>query len=43
MIANRIYNIYQKNNVHSKQQFEEFYKYVFLENYILDQLIAKGI
>nr|WP_061770854.1 helix-turn-helix transcriptional regulator [Serratia symbiotica] len=42
-IENRIYNIYQKANVHTQQQFEEFCKYACLDNYIPDRLIAKGI
>lgn len=42
-IENRIYNIYQKANVHTQQQFEEFCEYTCLDNYIPDCLIAKGI
>ncbi len=33
-IENRIYNIYQKANVHTQQQFEEYCKYANLDNYI---------
>lgn len=42
-IENRIYNIYQKSDVHTLQQFEEFCKYARLDSYIPDRLIAKGI
>ncbi|HGM5273008.1 TPA: LuxR family transcriptional regulator, partial [Serratia marcescens] len=42
-IENRIYNIYQKANVHTQQQFEEYCKYANLDNYIPDRLITKGI
>ncbi|WP_411705933.1 helix-turn-helix transcriptional regulator [Edaphovirga cremea] len=42
-IENRIYNIYQKSDVHSLQQFEEFCKFAHLDNYIPDRLLAKGI
>jgi len=42
-IENRIYNIYQKSDVHTQQQFEEFCKYARLDSYIPDRLIAKGI
>ena len=39
----KIYNIYQKSDVHTQQQFEEFCKYAQLDSYIPDRLIAKGI
>ncbi|MFI8417147.1 helix-turn-helix transcriptional regulator [Serratia sp. NPDC078593] len=42
-IENRIYNVYQKANVHSLQQFEEYCKHANLDNYIPDRLIEKGI
>ncbi|MDN0117963.1 LuxR C-terminal-related transcriptional regulator [Yersinia frederiksenii] len=42
-IENRIYTIYQKSDVHSLQQFEEFCKFAHLDNYIPDRLVAKGI
>ena len=42
-IENRIYNIYQKANVHSLQQFEEYCAIHNLENYIPGRLIKKGI
>ncbi|WP_340613504.1 helix-turn-helix transcriptional regulator [Xenorhabdus thailandensis] len=42
-IENRIYNIYQKANVHSLQQFEEFCRHLHLDNYIPERLIEKGI
>ncbi|MEX0446638.1 helix-turn-helix transcriptional regulator [Xenorhabdus sp. SGI246] len=42
-IENRIYNIYQKANVHSLQQFEEFCKHLHLDNYIPERLVTKGI
>ncbi|HDM8434944.1 TPA: PAS domain-containing protein [Yersinia enterocolitica] len=42
-IENRIYAIYQKSDVHTLQQFEEFCKFAHLDNYIPDRLVAKGI
>lgn len=42
-IENRIYTIYQKSDVHTQQQFEEFCKVAHLDNYIPDRLVAKGI
>ncbi len=42
-IENRIYTIYQKANVHSLQQFEEYCVIHHLENYIPGRLIKKGI
>ncbi|CAM3370959.1 LuxR-family transcriptional regulator [Xenorhabdus nematophila ATCC 19061] len=42
-IENRIYNIYQKANVHSIQQFEEFCRHSQLDSYIPERLITKGI
>ncbi|AJJ12603.1 bacterial regulatory s, luxR family protein [Yersinia rohdei] len=42
-IENRIYTIYQKADVHTLQQFEEFCKLANLDNYIPDRLVAKGI
>ncbi|HEN3568547.1 TPA: helix-turn-helix transcriptional regulator, partial [Yersinia enterocolitica] len=42
-IENRIYTIYQKSDVHTLQQFEEFCKFAHLDNYIPDRLVAKGI
>lgn len=42
-IENRIYNIYQKADVHSLREFEVFCKYSGLDNYIPDRLIEKGI
>lgn len=42
-IENRIYNIYQKADVHTLQQFEEYCKQVNLDSYIPGRLIEKGI
>lgn len=42
-IENRIYNIYQKADVHTLQQFEEFCQQTGLDNYIPGRLLAKGI
>lgn len=42
-IENRIYNIYQKADVHTLQQFEEFCKQAHLDDYLPERLIAKGI
>ncbi|WP_447870880.1 helix-turn-helix transcriptional regulator [Serratia fonticola] len=42
-IENRIYNIYQKADVHTLQQFEEYCKQVNLDSYIPVRLIEKGI
>ncbi|PVZ87408.1 helix-turn-helix transcriptional regulator [Serratia sp. S1B] len=42
-IENRIYNIYQKADVHTLQQFEEYCKQVNLDSYIPARLIDKGI
>lgn len=42
-VENRIYTIYQKADVHSLRQFEEFCKNACLDNYIPDRLIAKGV
>lgn len=42
-IENRIYNIYQKADVHTLQQFEEYCKLVNLDSYIPIRLIEKGI
>ncbi|WP_411754091.1 helix-turn-helix transcriptional regulator [Serratia sp. (in: enterobacteria)] len=42
-IENRIYNIYQKADVHTLQQFEEYCKLVNLDSYIPVRLIEKGI
>lgn len=42
-IENRIYTIYQKCDVHTQQQFEEFCQFEQLDNYIPDRLVAKGI
>ncbi|CNH33343.1 helix-turn-helix transcriptional regulator [Yersinia pekkanenii] len=42
-IENRIYTIYQKADVHTLQQFEEFCKLAHLDNYIPDRLVSKGI
>ncbi|CDL79945.1 helix-turn-helix transcriptional regulator [Xenorhabdus cabanillasii] len=42
-IENRIYNIYQKANVHSLQQFEEFCRDLQLDSYIPERLIEKGV
>lgn len=42
-IENRIYNIYQKADVHTLQQFEEYCKLVHLDSYIPVRLIEKGI
>ncbi|CDL82893.1 helix-turn-helix transcriptional regulator [Xenorhabdus szentirmaii] len=42
-IENRIYNMYQKADVHSYQQFEEFCRHLQLDNYIPERLIEKGI
>ncbi|MFP9230024.1 helix-turn-helix transcriptional regulator [Pectobacterium cacticida] len=42
-IENRIYNIYQKAEVHSFPQFEEFCRHVGIDGYIPHSLIEKGI
>ncbi|PKH21720.1 helix-turn-helix transcriptional regulator [Enterobacterales bacterium CwR94] len=42
-IENRIHSIYQKADVHSLQQFEEYCVKHNLENYIPGRLINKGI
>ncbi|WP_156293911.1 helix-turn-helix transcriptional regulator [Serratia oryzae] len=42
-IENRIYNIYQKADVHTLQQFEEFCQHTGLDNYIPGRLLTKGI
>lgn len=42
-IENRIYSIYQKADVHTLRQFEEFCKSLQLDNYIPERLIEKGI
>ncbi|MFC0225579.1 helix-turn-helix transcriptional regulator [Serratia aquatilis] len=42
-IENRIYIIYQKADVHTLQQFEEYCKLIGLDNYIPVRLIEKGI
>ncbi|WP_340621316.1 helix-turn-helix transcriptional regulator [Xenorhabdus siamensis] len=42
-VENRIYNIYQKANVHSLQQFEEFCRDLQLDSYIPERLIEKGV
>lgn len=42
-IENRVYTIYQKCDVHTQQQFEEFCQFEQLDNYIPDRLVAKGI
>lgn len=42
-IENRIYMIYQKADVHSLQQFEEYCLKNNLDNYIPGRLIKKGI
>ncbi|CDH03362.1 LuxR C-terminal-related transcriptional regulator [Xenorhabdus bovienii] len=42
-IENRIYSIYQKSDVHSLHQFEEFCRHLHLDNYIPERLIEKGI
>ncbi|MBJ7221994.1 MULTISPECIES: helix-turn-helix transcriptional regulator [unclassified Brenneria] len=42
-IENRVYNMYQKANVHSLNQFEEFCYQLGLDNYVPNALIEKGI
>ncbi|MDC9598220.1 helix-turn-helix transcriptional regulator [Xenorhabdus anantnagensis] len=42
-IENRIYNIYQKSDVHSPQQLAEFCRHLHLDNYIPERLVEKGI
>ncbi|MDX5626498.1 MULTISPECIES: helix-turn-helix transcriptional regulator [unclassified Brenneria] len=42
-IQNRVYSIYQKANVHSLNQFEEFCRHLGLDNYVPNSLIEKGI
>lgn len=42
-IENRIYSIYQKADVHTLQQFEEYCKQNNLDNYIPECLMEKGI
>ncbi|CDG20438.1 LuxR-family transcriptional regulator [Xenorhabdus poinarii G6] len=42
-IENRVYNIYQKADVHSIQQFEEFCRQLQLDSYIPERLIKKGV
>ncbi|AHG18503.1 LuxR family transcriptional regulator [Chania multitudinisentens RB-25] len=42
-IENRVYNIYQKADVHTLQQFEEYCKQTHLDNYIPERLVEKGI
>lgn len=42
-IENRVYTIYQKADVHSLKQFEEYCIAHSLENYIPARLMKKGI
>ncbi|URQ59919.1 helix-turn-helix transcriptional regulator [Pantoea alhagi] len=42
-IQNRIYNIYQKADVHSLAQFEEYCSHAQLDSYIPYRLLEKGI
>ena len=42
-IQNRIYSIYQKADVHSLSQFEEYCRHAQLDSYIPYRLLEKGI
>lgn len=42
-VENKIYNIYQKADVHSSHQFEEYCKKEGLDNYIPERLIKRGV
>lgn len=42
-IENRVYSIYQKAEVHTLRQFEEYCKEASLNNYIPDRLMEKGV
>jgi len=42
-IQNRIYNIYQKADVHSLAQFEEYCRHAQIDSYIPSRLLKKGI